>query len=182
MRVSCIQCGKPESTRAGRKFCSPACYHLWRTGRHKLSRADRFWSKVSIGSADECWLWQAFVDEDGYGHFHDDSGPSWAHRVAWELGNGKTIPADTDVLHSCDVRQCCNYAHLHLGDQVVNNRERDSRDRFFRKVTLNTVREMRRMHAAGVAFPDLVAFSGLSDAQVSRIINYKQWVKPGDVE
>lgn len=89
--------------------------------------AQRFWSKVAIRGEDECWLWRASVlKSDGYGQF--GSGKR-AHRVAFELSGG-TYENGPLVLHTCDVRLCCNPAHLYAGTHARNMVDAVERGRF----------------------------------------------------
>lgn len=81
---------------------------------------DRFWSKVQIGSLDECWLWLGGQSPDGYGKFKAGRQTVRSHRFAWELENG-SIPTGMQVLHRCDVPLCCNVKHcLFLGTNDDN--------------------------------------------------------------
>ena len=84
----------------------------------------RFWSKVSVGSARQCWPWHAATDEKGYGRFNDEH----AHRVAWWLVNGP-IPDGLMILHSCDNPPCCNPRHLRPGTAQDNINDCWSRGR-----------------------------------------------------
>jgi hypothetical protein len=91
----------------------------------------RFWAKVDVRGADECWPWLAGRNEDGYGVFHvsPERHVVTASRFAWELANGKRAPADKKVCHSCDNPPCCNQAHLWLGTPLDNIRDRDAKNR-----------------------------------------------------
>lgn len=89
--------------------------------------ADRFWTKVkSTRNLDACWLWQGTKSPLGYGLIAESRNgrkkQRWlaAHRVAWELANGQTIPAGMVICHHCDRPGCCNPRHLFLGTQLDN--------------------------------------------------------------
>jgi hypothetical protein len=72
----------------------------------------RFWSKVN--QTEDCWLWTAGKNNQGYGHF----GATPAHRVAYEWLVGP-IPKGAHLDHLCRVKECVNPSHL----QPVSCRE-----------------------------------------------------------
>jgi len=85
---------------------------------------DRFWSKVDVGDADECWEWQAATNGNGYGVFYVSGGraqpfQTYAHRVAHELMKGP-IPDGLVIDHLCRNPSCVNPAHLRAVTQSVN--------------------------------------------------------------
>ena len=86
-----------------------------------LPEADLFWAKVSVGSADDCWPWEATRLPSGYGQVaRRTSRPSTtAHRRAWELTHGP-VPDGLYVCHRCDNPPCCNPGHLFLGTPREN--------------------------------------------------------------
>lgn len=94
------------------------------------ARIAAFWGWIDMGGPDDCWLWCRGKSKAGYGALSDGKGSStYAHRVAYSLIHGP-IPAGMHVLHSCDVRLCCNPNHLRLGtnrdnmaDKVVRGRQ-----------------------------------------------------------
>ena len=70
-------------------------------GRQARPLAERFWEKVDVRSAAECWFWIGSIDTRGYGTIGANSGRPLlrAHRVSFELkvgsipdGQGVCIP------------------------------------------------------------------------------------------
>lgn len=115
----------------------------------------RFWNKVE--KTDTCWLWTACCFDKGYGQFRLNGRLQRAHRVSYLLTFG-VLPDDRDVLHTCDVRKCVNPAHLYLGDDLDNARDREERGRGNHvrgeqhgsaKLTVMAVKKIRCLYASG---------------------------------
>lgn len=87
----------------------------------------KFWMRVLRPSPDSCWEWQG-GHSHGYGSVWWQGRSRHAHRVAWTLARGP-VPDGMGVLHHCDNPPCCNPAHLYLGTDVENARDRVERGR-----------------------------------------------------
>lgn len=82
----------------------------------KRTESERFWRKVALGGADDCWPWTAAVFRDGYGQF---SHGRRAHRVAYESVVGP-IPDGMQLDHLCRNKLCVNPSHLEPVTPRVN--------------------------------------------------------------
>lgn len=80
---------------------------------------ERFWSKVERRGPEECWLWTALANHDGYGLFFVNGRRLRAHRYAYELLVGP-IPLGLTIDHLCRVRGCANPAHMEPVTNRVN--------------------------------------------------------------
>lgn len=70
-----------------------------------------------------CLLWNRAVGKSGYGVCRVGSRSAVScHRLAWEQERG-SIPEGDQVLHTCDVKRCCNPDHLYLGSARDNKRD-----------------------------------------------------------
>ncbi len=79
-----------------------------RTGRPPVPPAERFWRFVT--QRDDCWVWTGSKN-NGYGHFWNGAGRTYAHRWAYESMVGE-IPDGLTLDHLCRVRACVNPSHL----------------------------------------------------------------------
>lgn len=130
---------------------------------------DRFWEKVDRGGPGGCWEWTAYLNCDGYGTFRWHDGQRQrsivAHRASWMIHHGP-IPAGMFVLHGCDNPACVNPAHLGLGDNAENMRQRKARRRYSTAFKRGqTIREIvRRPKVERLSVQDRIKSSVIIDA------------------
>ena len=92
-----------------------------------------FWSKVAVGDAGACWSWTGAKSDAGYGMFSLDGKRRPAHRIAWELHHGPTIPDELLACHTCDQRACVNPYHVYPGTHKDNANDATERGRWNHK-------------------------------------------------
>lgn len=93
---------------------------------------ERFWSKVEI--TDDCWLWLAYTNDDGYGRFRNENDMWLAHCLVYEMAIGP-IPEGMHLDHTCHGadprflalelcphRRCVRPTHLEPVTPSVNQR------------------------------------------------------------
>ena len=149
------------------------------------STLKRFWSKVKLGSPDECWEWQA-SKKFGYGKYYRiGGGYDRAHRIAWQMVNGP-IPEGLLILHKCNNPACVNFTHLYLGTHKDNARDRtehgvwiENRPRGSQhgnsKLTESDVLEIRKLYNKGIGSRALGRIFKITKTQILNIVNRRQW-------
>ncbi len=116
-----------------------------------------FWSRVAKGRF--CWVWiGSRLRKNGaptYGNLRVNGKMRLAHRVSWQLANGK-IPRGMNVLHECDNMPCVRPRHLYLGSLDRNNKDRAAKGRSAvgeragcARLTEKQVLKFRKQRAAG---------------------------------
>lgn len=98
--------------------------HL-RLGRSPLpeATAPRFWRQVSKDAVTGHWIYTGQRSQGGYGRFKVAGKWVRAHRYSYELAHG-LLPRGLAVRHACHNRLCVNPAHLILGTNADNGRDR----------------------------------------------------------
>jgi hypothetical protein len=86
----------------------------------------RIWRKIIHGEPNECWIWTAALDTDGYGQIRVAGKLIMATHAIFVLANDR-LP--TLVMHKCDNPPCCNPSHLIDGTKALNNQDKMSKGR-----------------------------------------------------
>jgi len=83
---------------------------------------ERFWQKVDVRGADECWEWTGARKPNGYGLLSlagHNRVQLYAHRVSASIHFGM-FHRKSLICHHCDNPPCVNPAHLYVGDVRTN--------------------------------------------------------------
>ena len=136
-----------------------------------------FWRFVDqSGGLDACWPWigPGGRDTAGYGQGHF----GWtrkAHREAYRLVH-PDFDRSLDICHTCDNPPCCNPRGLFSGTARQNLQDAARKGRLGKR-TLDwpQVRAIRAAWAQGVGQGSLARTYGVSQAQISYIVNGKRW-------
>ena len=92
-----------------------------------LSKADQD-GPIAPTLGTRCWIWTA-ADNGAYGVYWFELGvgpQGYAHRFAWQVANGQTIPEGLTIDHLCKRTLCVNPAHLELVTMAENILRGDS--------------------------------------------------------
>ena len=153
------------------------------------SQRANLWAKIAIREPDECWMWQAGTNPDGYGVILTGSRtdgtrrPQFAHRVVYFLTHGRW-PEKTR--HTCDNPGCCNPAHLLEGTHFENMQDKLARGRQPRgeghcnaKLTEEQVRSIRAQKPYK-SLAELSKMYGVAGPVICNIVNRKAWAHVTD--
>lgn len=152
----------------------------------------RFWSKVKVGGADECWPWIGGVDRDGYGHVccrsirnmpFRQTRENKAHRIMDYLHHG-FIPYGIQIRHKCDNPPCVNPTHLLRGTPKQNSGDRVDRGRgssrigdrnHNHKLSPHDVLKIRGLSSCGISRIEIAQMFSITSSNVTLIVSKKNW-------
>jgi transposase len=139
-----------------------------------------FWSRINICGPQDCWEWNGHLDYKGYGRFWNGQKLIGAHRFAYLQEHG-SLAEGLCVCHKCDVRRCCNPAHLIAGDYAFNNRDRKNKGRSAigekvgaAKLDAKQVRYIKRTYRPGKGV-ELANQFDVSHQTIYDIVNGRYW-------
>lgn len=85
------------------------------------SRIDAFWANVDRQGQQQCWPWLLTLKPSGYARIVIRGKRYRVHRLAYELSVGP-IPEGHELHHVCEVKHCCNPAHLEVMTKEAHSR------------------------------------------------------------
>jgi hypothetical protein len=142
----------------------------------------RFWSRVY--KFESCWEWFGNTNRKGYGIIRQNGISIATQRASWRLHNG-AIPNGMHVLHTCDMPWCVNPAHLYLGKNEDNIRDKVMRGRTAKsigakngqaKLTETDIAQIRVLYWEQNIYQHQIATQfNISQPEVSRIVHDKRW-------
>lgn len=121
------------------------------------------------GTPDECVLPSKDIDPDAYFGLGINYRGARLHRLVWERAHGP-IPEHDQVHHRCEVKACCNLAHLELLTPLEHMRLHKLGQRFRgRKLTIAERAEVARRAVAGERTAVLAEEFGISQSWANKI-------------
>lgn len=142
------------------------------------------WRYCTPGDPRECWIWQGYEDEHGYGIACYGAGRIPAHRLSYTIHVG-SIPEGLVICHKCDNPPCINPNHLFLGTYLDNvqdmrqkGRARDARGELAGnvKTTELAVIHIRELANQGMRYTDIAKiYTDLTPHHISLIARRICW-------
>ena len=160
--------------------CSPRCLLCAMRSRRKPLQ-ERFERRVQKTAT--CWNWIGPTTPTGYGIMGIDQTSIGAHRLAYELYEGK-IPKGMYVCHRCDNPSCVNPRHLFLGTPKDNMTDKVEKHRQYRPIGIRNVKaklnelmvnEIRALSIQGHSYADIARRYSVCSETIRSVVVLKTW-------
>lgn len=148
------------------------------------AKLDPFPNGVPV--TDECVIWPAMKDGEGYGRWFVSNVAKRAHRVMYCLHNGVELDsiAGLVVRHKCDNHPCVNPRHLLIGTQKDNirdmydrGRQQDNKGSKHSQAKLDDEKVMaiRKAYQSGSTQRSLSDAYGVSQRAIWSVVTGRTW-------
>lgn len=179
--VTCAFCGvdfTPASSKI--RFCSKSC--VMRASYGTL--AERLWRQVD--KTDACWIGIGRNGKHWKLRREGSAKKVFAHRAAWEIADGSSIPPNMVVAHTCDVGACVRndergiyivdgvtyprWGHLFLCPEIANHIDKVEKGRQSRGASHGeAVRRQKASHPSHILRGEAVRKAKLTASLVQAI-------------
>jgi len=147
-----------------------------------FTEEERFWSRIAVtANPNKCWLWLGSVAGE-YGTVTYRGRSRGTHCVAWAITNGRLPAKGKQILHSCDVKLCCNPSHLREGTLQENLREAAERNLTFQgenhrcaKLTADQVAQIKGLLKRSMPQRVIASQFGVSKTAIGHIHRGRSW-------
>lgn len=129
--------------------------------------ADKIMMKIAVDPGAGCWLWEGFLDKDGYGTVRSPKRGKMvlAHRASYGAFIGE-VPSNLLVCHRCDTPACVRPEHLFLGTHTDNAEDMVAKGRSATGLKSgNRKNKNTLLHAEDVRY---IRSSNLTNAELAR--------------
>lgn len=131
-------------------------------------------NKIKINPVTQCWDYQGFINENGYGRIQYMKKSYYVHRLMYFLYYDK--PMEGIVMHLCNNPLCCNPFHLKHGTILENNQYKSITKRTpKKKLAPQQVLEIKLLLKYKHNFWQIVKTYKVSPNCINRIKDGKTW-------
>lgn len=125
-----------------------------------------------------CWLWNGYINPQGYGVYCHRGRLQKAHRAAWQEHTGLTLSKDVPLHHKCHTKRCMNPDHL---EPITSEKHGiHHRRELAAQLTEEQVLEVRRLAAIpGTVLLDLAEQFGVDRSIIDDIVMGWSWKEIG---